>query len=67
MNLPTIEIVGPKGSLTINQSDLADWRAKGYRLAGEQPPVEPNGIKPPPEPTFDLGDDRPRRKRSQST
>lgn len=35
MLLETITIVGKKGRLIINLKDLADWKAKGYKLESE--------------------------------
>jgi hypothetical protein len=33
--ITTVKVVGKKGELTINVSDLAAWRKQGYRLASE--------------------------------
>jgi hypothetical protein len=42
MQIPTVWIVGgPRGRLLINEEDLPEWREKGYRLEGEDPPAPP--------------------------
>lgn len=41
----TIQIVGKKGKLTINASDLDMWRKQGYRLASEAEPAKTEASK----------------------
>ena len=44
VQVPTVELVGPAGRRIVNESDLDMWKAKGYKLVGEEP--EPSGPEP---------------------
>lgn len=37
----TIAVTGPAGRVVINESDLAEWQANGYKVENEKP--NPNG------------------------
>lgn len=37
-SLPTVEVIGPAGRLIINESDLSQYRTRGYRLINESAP-----------------------------
>lgn len=37
-SLYTVTVIGPAGQLVINESDLALYRSRGYRLEGEPAP-----------------------------
>lgn len=55
--IPTIEVIGIKGKIIINQSDLAIWKEKGYCLLSEyRPPKEvpPTSSHLSPDMTIDI-------------
>jgi len=37
-SLPTVEVIGPAGRLIINESNLPQYRTRGYRLMDEPAP-----------------------------
>lgn len=37
--IPTLTVVGPGGELIINESDLEQYRDKGYKVKGEKTPA----------------------------
>ncbi len=44
--LLTVEIIGKRGRLEINESDLPEWRAKGYKLLSEAKKAQGTGNGP---------------------